>query len=112
MFDDCLCVTTPGIPGYEIIESKGLVKGSSVRAKWIGADIIAGIKNIFGGEISEYSRLLDDTREQSRKRMIVEAERMGANAIVNIRYATSQIGQQAAEILTYGTAVLAKKKDT
>ena len=99
-------VTTEEIKGYSIKKVLGIVKGSSVRAKWIGADISAGIKNLFGGEISEYSKLLEESREQAIDRMLKDAEQLGANAIVCVRFMTSQIGQQAAEILVYGTAVV------
>lgn len=99
-------VTTEEIKGYKIKQMIGTVKGSSVRAKWIGADFSAGIKNIFGGEISEYSKLLEESREQAIDRMLKDAEQLGANAVVNVRFMTSQIGRQAAEMLVYGTAVI------
>jgi uncharacterized protein YbjQ (UPF0145 family) len=100
--------TTDFIKGKEIIEVIGTVKGSSVRAKWFGADFLAGIRNIFGGEITEYAKLLEDTREQAIQRMLKEAKEMNANAVINVRFATSQIGQMAAEILAYGTAIKIK----
>ena len=93
------------IPGREIIESKGLVRGSTVRARNIGRDIFASFKNIVGGEISEYTKLLTDSREQAYQRMIDDAESLGADAIVNVRFTTSAVMQGAAEILAYGTAV-------
>ena len=102
-------VSTEGITGYEITEMLGVVRGSSVRAKWVGADIVAGLKNLFGGEISEYSDLLSQDREQAVDRMLADAKELGADAVVNVRFTTSQIATQVAEILVYGTAVKAKK---
>jgi uncharacterized protein YbjQ (UPF0145 family) len=98
-------VTTETIHGKEIIESIGTVRGSSVRARNIGRDFFAGLKNIVGGEISEYTQLLADSREQAIKRMIDDANRVGADAVVNVRFTTSNVMQGAAEILAYGTAV-------
>jgi uncharacterized protein YbjQ (UPF0145 family) len=100
-----LIVTTDQIPGKTIIQSVGIVRGSSVRARNIGRDIFAGLKNIVGGEISEYTKLLEIAREEAIKRMIEDAEKKGANAIVNVRFTTSAIMQGASEILAYGTAV-------
>lgn len=97
--------TIETVPGREITESMGIVRGSTVRARNIGRDIFAGFKNIIGGEISEYTKLLADSREQSMQRMIQDAERLGADAVVNIRFTTSAVMQGAAEILAYGTAV-------
>ncbi len=98
-------VTTATVPGKEIAETLGTVRGSTVRARNIGRDIFAGLKNIVGGEISEYTKLLADAREQAIKRMIDDAQRLGADAIVNVRFTTSQVMQGAAEMLAYGTAV-------
>ncbi len=98
-------VTTPEITGQEITEIMGVVRGSSVRAKWFGADFLAGLRNIVGGEVKEYSKLLEEARDQAIERMLDDAEKMGATAVVNVRFTTSQIGQQMAEILVYGTAV-------
>ncbi len=97
--------TIETIPGREIAESVGVVRGSTVRARNIGRDIFAGFKNIIGGEISEYTKLLADSREQSMQRMIQDAQALGADAVVNIRFTTSAVMQGAAEILAYGTAV-------
>ncbi len=97
--------TIETIPGREIAEFKGLVRGSTVRARNIGRDIFASFKNIVGGEISEYTRLLADSREQAYQRMIDDAESLGADAVVNVRFTTSAVMQGAAEILAYGTAV-------
>jgi uncharacterized protein YbjQ (UPF0145 family) len=101
-------VTTETIHGKEILESLGTVRGSTVRARNIGRDFFAGLKNIVGGEISEYTQLLADSREQAIKRMIDDANRLGADAVVNVRFTTSNVMQGAAEILAYGTAVKLK----
>ena len=100
--------TTDSVPDREIAEILGLVKGNTIRARHIGRDIVASLKNIVGGEISEYTKLMAESREQSIDRMVVLAEGMGADAIVGIRMATSMIMSQAAEILVYGTAVRLK----
>lgn len=100
-----LFVTTETIVGKEITESLGTVRGSTVRARNIGSDFFAGLKNIVGGEISEYTKLLADAREQAIQRMLADAVRMRADAIVNVRFTTSQVMQGAAEIMAYGTAV-------
>lgn len=97
--------TTETIPNKVIVECLGVARGSTVRAKNIGADIFAGLKNIVGGEIEEYTKLQAQAREQAMQRMIQDAERMGADAIVGFRLATSMIMQGASEILAYGTAV-------
>ncbi len=101
-------VTTETIKGKEIAESIGTVRGSTVRARNIGRDIFAGLKNIVGGEISEYTKLLADAREQAIKRMMDDAAKLGADAVVNVRFTTSQVMQGAAEMLAYGTAVKLK----
>lgn len=101
-------VNTETVQGKEIIESLGVVRGSTVRARNIGRDIFAGLKNIVGGEISEYTKLLADSREQAIKRMLDDAQRVGADAVVNVRFTTSQVMQGAAEMLAYGTAVKLK----
>ena len=103
-----LFVTTENIQGKEITESLGVVRGSSVRARNIGRDFFAGLKNIVGGEISEYTQLLADSREQAIKRMLDDAKKMGADAVVNVRLTTSNVMQGAAEILAYGTGVKLK----
>jgi uncharacterized protein YbjQ (UPF0145 family) len=93
------------VPGKKTVEHFGLVSGSTVRAKHIGKDIAAGLKNIVGGELRGYTELLQEARHESVGRMIKEAERMGANAVVNIRFATSSVTQGASELFIYGTAV-------
>jgi uncharacterized protein YbjQ (UPF0145 family) len=97
--------TTEKIPNREITQILGISRGSTVRARNIGRDIFAGLKNIVGGEIEEYTKLQAESREQAMQRMIQDAEKMGADAIVNVRFSTSMIMQGAAEILAYGTAV-------
>ncbi len=93
------------IPGKRIIAHYGLVTGSTVRAKHIGRDFMAGLKNIVGGEIKGYTELLEDAREEAKNRMITQARELGANAIVNVRFNTSSIAQGASELYLYGTAV-------
>ncbi|MDM8514901.1 YbjQ family protein [Desulfobacterales bacterium HSG16] len=97
------------VPGKQIIEHYGLVSGSTVRAKHVGRDFMAGLKNIVGGELKGYTELLDDSRQESTRRMITQAEAFGANAIVNVRFSTSSVAQGAAEIYVYGTAVRIKE---
>jgi uncharacterized protein YbjQ (UPF0145 family) len=101
-----IMVTTDFVPGKEIKKNLGLVRGNTIRARHIGRDIKAGLKNIVGGEITDYTKMMAESREQALDRMVEEAERLGANAIINIRFATSMIMQSAAEILAYGTAVV------
>jgi uncharacterized protein YbjQ (UPF0145 family) len=100
-----IIATTETIPGKNILEVLGVARGSTVRARNVGRDIFAGLKNIIGGEISEYTKLQADSREQAMQRMIDDANRLGADAIVCFRLNTSVITQGAAEILAYGTAV-------
>lgn len=96
---------TESIPGRSIVQFYGVVTGNTVRAKHIGRDIMAGLKNIVGGELVGYTELLQDSRKEATQRMIQQAESMGANAVVNVRFATSSISQGAAELFAYGTAV-------
>ena len=93
------------IPGKRIVEHYGLVSGSTVRAKHVGRDFMAGLKNIVGGELKGYTELLNEARSEAMNRMISQAEELGANAIVNVRFATSSVAQGASELYTYGTAV-------
>ncbi|MDH3619436.1 MAG: YbjQ family protein [Gammaproteobacteria bacterium] len=96
---------TDSIPGRTIVQFYGVVTGNTVRAKHIGRDIMAGLKNIVGGELVGYTELLQDSRNEATERMIQQAQSMGANAVVNVRFATSSIAQGAAELFAYGTAV-------
>lgn len=97
---------TETIPGKTITSSLGVVSGSTVRAKHAGRDILAGLKNIFGGELTAYTELLTESREQAIDRMKSDAKIMGANGIVNVRFSTSSVAAGAAEIYVYGTAVI------
>lgn len=94
------------IPGKKITQHYGLVQGSSVRAKHVGRDIMASFKNIFGGELKGYTELLQESREEAVSRMVEQANAMGANAVLNVRFSTSSIAAGAAEIFAYGTAVV------
>ena len=100
-----ILTTTETIPGRTIKRFFGVVTGSTVRSKHIGRDFMAGLKNIFGGELKGYTELLQESREDALARMVQEAESLGANAVVNLRFATSSITQGAAELFAYGTAV-------
>ncbi len=93
------------VPGKKIVEHFGIVQGSTVRAKHIGRDFMAGLKNLVGGELKGYTELLQDSRGEAMRRMEEQAQQMGANAVVNIRFATSSVAQGAAELFAYGTAV-------
>ena len=97
---------TQEVPGKTIVEFFGLVSGSTVRAKHIGKDIMAGLRNIVGGEITEYAKLPSESREQALDRMIAKAEALGANAVISLQYQTSVIMGGAAEMMAYGTAVV------
>ncbi len=103
-----ILTTLEGVPGKEIIEHFGLVQGSTIRAKHIGKDIMAGFKNIIGGELKEYTELLQEARREAVERMVRQAAQLGANAVVNVRFATSSVAQGAAELFAYGTAVRVK----
>jgi len=94
------------IPGMTIANSLGLVSGSTVRAKHLGKDIFAGFKNLVGGELKQYTELLNESRNEALQRMMMQASSMGANAIVNIRFATSNVAAGASELFCYGTAVV------
>ncbi len=93
------------VPGRPISETLGIARGSTVRARHLGRDIFAGLKNLVGGEISEYTRLLADAREEAMQRMVLDGDKMGADAIINVRLTTSTVMQGCSEILAYGTAV-------
>ncbi|MCB0406218.1 MAG: YbjQ family protein [Bdellovibrionales bacterium] len=93
------------VPGRTIVEHYGLVQGSTIRAKHVGRDIMAGLKNIVGGELKGYTELLSESRDEAIRRMVEQATAAGANAVVNVRFSTASITQGAAEILAYGTAV-------
>ena len=105
-----LISTTDIVPGKEIVEVLDIARGSTVRARNIGRDIFAGLKNLVGGEISEYTKLMADAREEAIDRMIADAETLGADAIINVRFMTAMVMQGASEILAYGTAVKFKEE--
>ena len=98
------------VPGYDIVKDLGLVRANVVRAKHIGKDIIAGLKNVVGGELREYTEMLSESREVALNRIVKKAEDKNADAVINIRFMTSAIAGGAAEIMAYGTAVKLKKK--
>lgn len=100
-----ILTNTEFVANKTIIETLGVARGSTVRSRNIGRDIFASLKNIVGGEIEEYTKLQADAREQALQRMIADAQRMGADAIINIRFTTSVVAQGASEMLAYGTAV-------
>lgn len=100
-----LIVTTENVAGREITESLGLVRGSTIRAKHLGKDIMAALRNLVGGEIKEYTEMITESRNESVKRMTAQAEKLGADAVVGARFVTSQVMAGAAELLVYGTAV-------
>ncbi|MDL2261913.1 YbjQ family protein, partial [Bacteroidales bacterium OttesenSCG-928-I21] len=99
-----IVVNTETVSGREIRETLGICKGNTVRARNFESDILAGLKNFIGGEVEEYTKLLDSARDQANARMVKMAKEMGADAIVNVRYTTSNIMQGCSEILAYGTA--------
>jgi uncharacterized protein YbjQ (UPF0145 family) len=100
-----IVVTTEQIEGKRITETLGLVRGSTIRARHMGRDIMAGLRNIVGGEVKEYTLMLAQAREEAMQRMIEQAEKMGANAIICTRFVTSMVMSGAAEMVAYGTAV-------
>jgi uncharacterized protein YbjQ (UPF0145 family) len=100
-----IIVTSNEIPGKRIKKTLGLVRGNTIRARHLGRDIMAALRNIVGGEVSDYTKMLAEAREQALDRMIEEASKMGANAVISLRFATSMVMQGAAELLAYGTAV-------
>ncbi|UCD02726.1 MAG: YbjQ family protein [Candidatus Aenigmatarchaeota archaeon] len=97
------------IEGEKIIKTLGLVKGNTIRARHLGRDIVAGLRTIVGGEITEYTYMLSEARQEALDRMLEEARKLGANAVVSVRFTTSTVMRSAAELLAYGTAVKLKK---
>ena len=106
-----ILATTDTIPGREIAHTLGVVRGNTIRARHLGRDVMAGLRGVFGGEVGEYTKLMGEAREQSIDRMMAEAEQLGADAIVAIRFTTSMVMTGAAEILCYGTAVALERED-
>ncbi len=104
-FKDMTVVTSDTIPGKKIVEVIGLVRGNTIRARHFGRDFLAQLRNIVGGEVIEYTKMIAESREQALDRMVAEARKRGANAVVTLRFTTSSMMQGAAELLAYGTAV-------
>ena len=104
-----IVVTTDAIPGKRVVRTLGLVKGNTIRARHVGKDILAGLKGLVGGEISEYTKMVAESREQCIDRLVEEAEALGANAVVGLRFTTASMMQGAAELLAYGTAVIVEE---
>ena len=100
-----IVVTTDSIPGKTILKTLGLVRGNTIRARHVGRDIMAGLKNIVGGEITDYTKMMAESREQALDRLFADAEALGADAVIGLRFATTSMMQGAAEFLVYGTAV-------
>jgi len=105
-----IVVNTETIPGHEVVELKGLVQGNTIRAKHVGRDIGAGLKNLVGGELKAYTELMTEARREAVGRMLSQAQALGANAVVNVRFTTSQVANGAAELYAYGTAVVSVAK--
>ena len=101
-----IITTSEQVEGKKIIKTIGMVKGSTIRARHLGRDIMAGLRGVVGGEITEYTRMMAESREQAIQRMVEDAEKQGANAIIGMRFTTSMVMQNASEILAYGTAVV------
>ncbi len=106
-----IIVTTDTITDMRIVRTLGLVRGTSVRGRHVGKDLIATLRNAVGGEIKEYTKILSETREQALDRMVDEARELGANAVVTVRFTSSEIATSAAEVLAYGTAVVVEKDE-
>ena len=103
-----IVVTTDFVPGREIEDALDIVRGSTIRAKHLGKDIMASLRTLVGGEIKEYTDMITESRNEAQRRMVAQAERLGADAVINVRYVTSQVMSGAAELLAYGTAVKLK----
>jgi len=101
-----IIVTTDHVEGKKIVKTLGLVRGNTIRARHVGHDIMASLRNLVGGEITDYTKMMAESREQALQRMTEEAEGMGANAIVGVRFVTSMVMSAASELLAYGTAVV------
>ncbi len=106
-----IVVTTETVPGQRIVRTLGIVRGNTIRARHVGRDIKAAFRHLIGGEITDYTKLMGESREQALDRMVAQAEQLGANAVVTARFATSMLMGGAAEILTYGTAVVVEPED-
>jgi uncharacterized protein YbjQ (UPF0145 family) len=106
MSDSIMITTTSEIAGKRIVKTLGLVRGNTIRSRHLGHDILASLKNLVGGEISDYTKMIAECREESLDRMVAEARANGANAVIGVRFATSEMMDHAAELLAYGTAVI------
>ena len=106
-----IIATTDTIAGKEIKQTLGMARGSTIQAKHIGKDIMSGLRSVVGGELTEYSEMLEEAREKAINRMVEDAEKMGADAVVNVRFMTSMVMAGAAEMLAYGTAVKIRDKE-
>jgi uncharacterized protein YbjQ (UPF0145 family) len=106
-----IVTTTDTIVGKRIVRTLGLVRGNTIRARHLGRDIVAELRNIVGGEISEYTKLMAEAREQAMDRMVEEAQSLGANAVVEVRFSTSEVMKAAAELLAFGTAVVVEDEE-
>jgi len=105
-----IVATTDTVPGRRIVRTLGLVRGNTIRTRHLGKDLLAGLKNLVGGEVTEYTKMLAESREQALDRMIADAEALGANAVVGLRFTTASMMQGAAELLAYGTAVVVEEE--
>ncbi|MBP1911466.1 YbjQ family protein [Thermococcus stetteri] len=105
-----MVVTTETIPGYRIVEVKGIARGGIVKATHLGRDIMALLRNIKGGEVKEYTQMMAEAREEALRRMALHAKELGANAVVNVRFATANVGSSVAEVYAYGTAVVVEEE--
>ena len=106
-----IVVTTDHIQGKRVVKTVGLVRGNTIRARHVGKDIMATLRNMVGGEIAEYTKMMAESREQALDRMVEEAKELGANAIIEVRFMTAEVMQGAAELLAYGTAVVVEDLD-
>lgn len=107
---DIKVITASELAGYRIVKTLGLVRGNTVRCRHVGRDILAGFRNLVGGEIHEYTKLMAESREQAIDRMVDEARSLGANAIVDARFTTAMVSNMAAELLAFGTAVVLEEE--
>jgi len=106
-----IAVTTETIPSYRIVKTLGIARGGVVMATHLGRDILAGLRNLVGGEVKEYTEMMAKAREIAFQRMVQKAEELGANAVVNVRFATSNVGSRMAEVYAYGTAVVVEREE-
>jgi len=104
-----IIATTDDLPGYRVVKALGLVRGNTIRARHVGKDIVAGLRTVVGGEVHEYTKMMAESREQALDRMSAEAGRIGANAVLGVRFSSASMMQGAAELLAYGTAVVVEE---